>query len=992
MNRRLALTSMFIAALLICDTCCGQIKLDVAQAGDKLGDFTVYFQPGKSGYINAKGRIVVEMKFDDFRNYSNGLAAVSRLLADPLKPKKQQRVYGFAVKDGGVAVPVSYSYADDFSEGLAAVNRAGRITRKLGWTDHAPGILSSVGDDGGWDSVLLHRGRFVTSTPPGHSGIIGGQWGYVNENGKLVIPTCFKSAHSFHEGLARVKGDSRDRGGQFEQASGYIDRTGEWVIVSKDKEFVGDFSEGLARFRDKRRKYGYIDKGGNVPIPARFYRSGDFRNGRAVFWIKDEKTGFSGNCGFIDKFGAVIVPAKYKDVGHYNEGLAPAQDDKSKWGHIGLDGRVVVPHQYEYALEFSSGLAAVKFEGRWGYIDNKGKTVIAPRYAAASHFKGQLARVNVGGVTMHEYRIRGTKGGAWRLKIKPRFNDARNFSEHLVAVLFPPANDRKDAEWGYIDAGGKIIIRPAFQTARPFHDSLAAVGVEGQFGYVDRSGKMLTEPQFQEAGDFSCGVAVVCQRSLNGNGTALWGLIDSQGNWMAPAVFLKPPITENNTYRFEINKLTCTIDRRGQVRQGDKIAKTVADFTIPIFVNAANGSDSEARHYGMIGLSVIGGQKAIETLEAVLEGSNPYTSAAAAVALEQITQSDALDVLLLRMKDRNSKVAARATAAAAVMISNPRRAITFMNKISRLPQKYREQLIHRAVMAVNVGPRTPESWEAGVTECSFRDMKLSNVLQFIRDVTGMSIYVDWKGLAELSIEPATTIKVQLDNTALVRVWDEILADIQASQLDCIVTGGVTIISTKDRLRAITSRSPVGRKKPAENKAVEKILQLSVSKLDFEDMELSQVLQFCRDVFGAKIEVDWEALAQSGVKPDTTVNLHLGRTTYDTALKLILLNAAGPGKLAYKIDDGKIHIMKAPKATDLPTPNPVAILTGALKHADRELRLCSAEALGETGQAAKTAIPALAEMLKDKDKEMRKAAAEAIEKINQTPATKPKPAG
>ena len=703
----LSLLLIVIGGLILSRPCCGQIESDVAEAADKLGDFTVYFQAGKFGYIDTKGKIVIEMRFDDFRSYSNGRAAVSRLLADPLKPKKQQRVYGFVVKDGGVAVPVSYSYVDDFSEGLAAVNRSGRISRKLhGWIDGTPGILSSVGDDGGWDSVLLRRGFFVTSMPPGHSGVIGGQWGYVNENGKLVIPTCFKSAHSFHEGLARVKGDSRDRGGQFEQASGYIDRTGEWVIVSKDKEFEGDFSEGLARFRDKFRKYGYIDKQGNVSIPARFYRLSDFRKGRAVFWIKDDLRGSFGKCGFIDKSGRVVVPATYEAAGGYNEGLAPVLDGKSKWGYIGRNGRVVVPHQYEDALEFSSGLAAVKYEGRWGYIDKTGKTVIAPRYAAASHFRGQLARVNIDGISIYDYRVHGAKGGAWRfidksgkfipdvefddardfregmaafrifgkyglknkrgdivllaqfdrigrqfrsgrakvlsrgkwgfisdrgklaiapasqsvrdfsqgfaavkiggkwgyvdrnghLKIKPRFNDARNFSEHLVAVLFPSANNPKDAEWGYIDAGGKTVIRPAFQTARLFHESLAAVGVEGQFGYVDRSGKMLTEPQFQEAGDFSCGVAVVCQRSLNGNGTALWGLIDSQGNWMAPAVFRKPPITENNTYRFEINKLTCTIDSRGQVRQGDKIAKTVADFTIPIFVNAVKGADGEARH------------------------------------------------------------------------------------------------------------------------------------------------------------------------------------------------------------------------------------------------------------------------------------------------------------------------------------------------------------------------------------------------------------
>ena len=278
----------------------------------------------------------------------------------------------------------------------------------------------------------------------------------------------------------------------------------------------------------------------------------------------------------------------------------------------------------------------------------------------------------------------------------------------------------------------------------------------------------------------------------------------------------------------------------------------------------------------MIGLSVIGGQKAIETLEAVLEGSNPYTSAAAAVALEQITQSDALDVLLLRMKGRNSKVAARATAAAAVMISDPRRAITFMNKISRLPPKYRKQLMYRAVMAVTVGPRTQKAWVQGVKECTF-----------------------------------------------------------------------------------------------------------------QDMELSQAIQFIRDVVGAGTIVDWRALAQLGVKSKTIVNLHLQNVTFDTALKLILIDVAGPGKLAYKIDSGKIRITRAAKARIPPLPSPIAVLTETL-YVDGELRLRAAEALGNIGPPAKTAIGALTKMLKDKDKNIQKVAGEAIRKIKSSTATKPKP--
>ena len=174
MNRMFALMSMLIAALLICDPCCGQVESGFAKAGDKLGDFTVYFQPGQTGYIDTKGKVVVEMKLDDFRSYSNGRAAISRILVDLLKPKKARRTYGFVGRSGGVVVPASYSHVNDFSEGLAAVNRSGLRVNKDGWTDRVPGIVSFVADDGRWDSVPLGCDGYNVSSPPGR-GLIGGQ-------------------------------------------------------------------------------------------------------------------------------------------------------------------------------------------------------------------------------------------------------------------------------------------------------------------------------------------------------------------------------------------------------------------------------------------------------------------------------------------------------------------------------------------------------------------------------------------------------------------------------------------------------------------------------------------------------------------------------------------------------------------------------------------------------------------------------------------------
>ena len=62
------------------------------------------------------------------------------------------------------------------------------------------------------------------------------------------------------------------------------------------------FSEGLAWFHSGN-KSGYIDKTGQVAIPARFDRAYDFHDGLAM--VKENRT-----WGFIDKTGQMVIEYK----------------------------------------------------------------------------------------------------------------------------------------------------------------------------------------------------------------------------------------------------------------------------------------------------------------------------------------------------------------------------------------------------------------------------------------------------------------------------------------------------------------------------------------------------------------------------------------------------------------------------------------------------------------------------------------------------------
>lgn len=95
---------------------------------------------------------------------------------------------------------------------------------------------------------------------------INGKYGYVDKDGKVVIPHQFKSASSFSDGLARVAIDDENDDTIFGKHIGYIDKTGKLVI--EPIYILGkNYSEGLIGVLNEDYKYGFIDKSGNTILP-----------------------------------------------------------------------------------------------------------------------------------------------------------------------------------------------------------------------------------------------------------------------------------------------------------------------------------------------------------------------------------------------------------------------------------------------------------------------------------------------------------------------------------------------------------------------------------------------------------------------------------------------------------------------------------------------------------------------------------------------------
>jgi hypothetical protein len=317
--------------------------------------------------------------------------------------------------------------------------------------------------------------------------------GYINRKGEIVIAPQFEFTLPFSEGLAAVCIDSRK--------CGYIDETGKFII-NPQFQSVSRFSEGLAAVVTEG-KVGYIDKTGKYVINPQFEakRGGPgmmdalytFNEGLARVNVGDKY-------GFIDKTGKILINPQFDDAMPFFDGLAAARIGE-KWGFVDRDGKIVVNPQFDRAQPFVNGLAVVLVGKQYGYIDKTGKILINPQFDFAMPFSDE----GLAAVFLNQKMGFIDKDGKY--VVNPQFAGAGFYGDYerafavtsdlgrvsLSEGLVPVRVGEKDAQMGYADKTGKIVINPQFMEALPFYGGLALVvfKVSGgdEMAWIDKEGK-----------------------------------------------------------------------------------------------------------------------------------------------------------------------------------------------------------------------------------------------------------------------------------------------------------------------------------------------------------------------------------------------------------------------------------------------------------------------------------------------------------------------
>ena len=198
--------------------------------------------------------------------------------------------------------------------------------------------------------------------------------------------------------------------------------------------------------------------------------------------------------GFIDKTGELTIPAKYDAVGKFSEGLAAANLN-GLWGYIDVKNKVIIPFAYKAAYTFSDEYAKVlNFEGKYQFLNNKGEVLKSVNLLQAGNFSEKMAKIEMA-------NLWGYIDESGQIAIEPKYEKAWDFKNNYAIVT-------QDELYGVVNNLGEEIIKPKYNRIKDFSNGFFLAKKDSDYFYIDDSGQEMMGP-FSNGTDFNHDVAYV---------------------------------------------------------------------------------------------------------------------------------------------------------------------------------------------------------------------------------------------------------------------------------------------------------------------------------------------------------------------------------------------------------------------------------------------------------------------------------------------------
>jgi hypothetical protein len=411
-------------------------------------------QNDKVGYINEKGKVVINPIFLSGNDFSEGLAAV-----------RLNGMYGFINESGTFVIKPDYDFATNFVHGLTVV-----------YKDGEPLFIDKTGN------IVLSKtysGLYFIDTRKGIITTHSKKQGLINVYTKqLLIDTVFSSISDFKNGVSIVYEYIKPIQKQKTKRVAVIDSTGKFIVPFGKYEIIKPFLEGYAsvKINNKQTKDGstdgVIDTRGNLlfkrPYKNNSYVDGDFHDGYAKvslykYWIPEKK------------------------------GIT-STSEKNYEGFINLKGEVVFNDtNYRYVKDFSNGRAFIK-------EDNKDYILIDRYFKRVGNKEFQDIP---GEAFKNGYAIVETGDGFGIIDTLGNFVTKSDFDEiDRVGIIdgyffFSNESDDNKTLFGIADLKGNIISKPIMQEFdhNGFVNGLIKAVIDDKLSYINKNGDIVWKQQ-----------------------------------------------------------------------------------------------------------------------------------------------------------------------------------------------------------------------------------------------------------------------------------------------------------------------------------------------------------------------------------------------------------------------------------------------------------------------------------------------------------------
>lgn len=442
----------------------------------------------KWGFIDKEGNKITDNIYNDVIYFSK----------DTIRAVKNKK-FGIINSKGEVVVPFKYlSIEPTKQEDMFIVSQGTIKEKKLGLINRKQELLLPLE----YEKIDYKKDYYIIFK--------NHKYGLANSTAKIVVPVTFEQVKNISEKYALVRVEGRwhffDKKTQkiLKEAFDKIDKVygdnsylkirqkGEFFIldernmqkiISSDYKYIGVYSSDLIKVQ-KNGKYGLMNEKGSLVVPTLYNDINTFSKKDKLFRVRKGKDNL---VGIVDSKGNEVVPAVYIDDRNFLKGYYLVKSEDKKWHIFDLqekkDSKLKeIGTSFDNVSFAKNNKIAVQKNAKWILIDKNNP-------------KKALQTYDYDYITGYSCDCDG------------------EIDNYFIT--------EKNEKYGLIKPDGQVLIKPIYDSLKPWTTASVKVKENGKYGVVDFKGNVVLEPTYDRL-DWLYGMSAIAIGNIGDK----WQLLD----------------------------------------------------------------------------------------------------------------------------------------------------------------------------------------------------------------------------------------------------------------------------------------------------------------------------------------------------------------------------------------------------------------------------------------------------------------------------------